>query len=79
MQNKRALILLFSIAAGVVAGIFCGWFWGKTMLKFAWLGELFMNALKMMVIPLIISAVITGIASMGDAKKLGRLGAITIF
>lgn len=79
MQNKRALILLFSIAAGVVAGIFCGWFWGKTMLKFAWLGELFMNALKMMIIPLIISAVITGIASMGDAKKLGRLGAITIF
>ena len=79
MQHKHALILLISIATGVVAGIFCGWFWGKTMLKFAWLGELFMNALKMMIIPLIISAVISGIASMGDAKKLGRLGTITIF
>lgn len=79
MEHKRAVILLFAIATGVAAGIFCGWFWGKTMLKFAWLGELFMNSLKMMIIPLIISAVITGIASMGDAKKLGRLGAITIF
>ena len=79
MQHKHALILLISIATGVVAGIFCGWFWGKTMLKFAWLGEFFMNALKMMIIPLIISAVISGIASMGDAKKLGRLGTITIF
>jgi Na+/H+-dicarboxylate symporter len=62
MQHKHALILLISIATGVVIGIFCGWFWGKTMLKFAWLGELFMNALKMMIIPLIISAVISGIA-----------------
>ena len=79
MQHKSALILLFSIAAGVIAGIFCGWYWGKAMLKFAWLGELFMNALKMMIIPLIISAVITGIASMGDAKKMGRIGAITVF
>jgi Na+/H+-dicarboxylate symporter len=79
MQHKSALILLFSIAAGVLAGIFCGWYWGKAMLKFAWLGELFMNALKMMIIPLIISAVITGIASMGDAKKMGRIGAITVF
>lgn len=79
MQHKSAMILLFSISAGVIGGIACGWYWGKTMLQFAWLGTLFLNALKMMIVPLIISAIISGIASMGNIKKVGRLGAITLF
>lgn len=79
MQHKSAIILLFSIGAGVIGGIACGWYWGKTMLQFAWLGTLFLNALKMMIVPLIISAIISGIASMGNIKKVGRLGAITLF
>lgn len=78
MEHRNALIILFSIAIGVVAGVFCGWYWGTAMLSVAWLGELFLNALKMMIIPLIISAVITGVASMGDAQKLGKMGGITI-
>lgn len=79
MQHKSAIILLFSIGAGVIGGIVCGWYWGKTMLQFAWLGTLFLNALKMMIVPLIIAAIISGIASMGNIKKVGRLGAITLF
>lgn len=78
MQKKSAIILLVSIGAGVIGGIICGWYWGKAMLKFAWLGTLFLNALKMMIIPLIISAVISGIASMGDMQKVGKLGVITL-
>lgn len=37
-------------------------------------GRLFMNMVFMMVIPLILSALILGIAEIGDAKKLGRMG-----
>lgn len=79
MKHKHALILLGFIVVGVIGGIFCGWYWGKAMLNVAWLGTLFLNALKMMIIPLIIAAVISGIASIGDAHKLGRLGMITVF
>jgi Na+/H+-dicarboxylate symporter len=38
------------------------------------LGTLFLNALKMLIVPLIVSALITGMASIGSAGSLGRLG-----
>ena len=37
--------------------------------------DLFMGLLKMMIVPLIISSVIVGVASVGDFRKLGRIGA----
>lgn len=79
MPHKNALLLLFFIALGVFAGVFAGWFFGEGMLAFSWAGTLFLNALKMMIIPLIIAAVISGVASMGDIRKLGRLGGVTVF
>jgi Na+/H+-dicarboxylate symporter len=48
------------------------------MLSIEWLGTLFLNALKMTIIPLIVAAVITGVTSMGDVRKLGRVGGLTI-
>lgn len=38
------------------------------------IGRIFMNLIFMMVIPLILSALILGIAEIGDTKKLGRIG-----
>jgi len=38
------------------------------------IGKIFMNLIFMMVIPLILSALILGIAEIGDVKKLGRMG-----
>lgn len=37
-------------------------------------GQIFIRVLKMLVIPLIIATVLIGIASLGNIKKLGRLG-----
>ncbi len=48
------------------------------MESIAWLGTLFLNALKMLTLPLIVAAVISGVASLGDVRKLGRLGGVTI-
>lgn len=42
------------------------------------LGSGFTNAIKMMVVPLVFVSLICGIASMGDVKKLGRIGAKTM-
>lgn len=70
--------LLWAILVGAIIGIFCGWYFGHAMESIAWLGQLFLDALKMTIIPLIIAAVITGITSIGDVRKLGRLGGLTI-
>jgi Na+/H+-dicarboxylate symporter len=75
-QHARAILVL--VASGVAAAAFCGWYWGEAMLRVAWLGTLFLNALKMMIVPLIVAAVVSGVAGLGDVRKLGRLGGITV-
>lgn len=42
------------------------------------LGTLFINALKMVVVPLIVSAIISGLIGIGGGRSLGRLGAKTL-
>lgn len=78
MPHNHAIILLIFIVIGVVAGVVSGWVWGPAMESVGWLGTLFLNALKMLIIPLILAAVITGIASLGDIRKLGRIGGATM-
>ena len=70
--------LLWAILIAAIAGIFCGWFFGHSMAAVEWIGELFLDALKMTIIPLIVAAVISGIASIGDASRLQRLGGLTV-
>ena len=71
--------LLWAILFSAVAGIFCGWFFGHSMTAIEWLGELFLDALKMTIIPLIVAAVISGIASLGSTSGgLQRLGGFTV-
>lgn len=41
-------------------------------------GDIFIHLIKMIVVPIVISTLIVGIASVGDVKKLGRIGLKTI-
>ena len=70
--------LLWAIFAGALGGIFSGWYFGDAMLSIEWLGTLFLDALKMTIVPLIVAAIISGVASMGDVRKLVRVGGLTI-
>jgi len=78
VPHKHAVILLAFIIAGVVGGVLAGWFFGPAMQQVAWIGQLFLNLLRMMILPLIVAAVISGVASLGDVRRLGRLGAATV-
>lgn len=73
-ENK----LVIGILIGAIAGIICGWLFGPAMIQVAWIGDLFLDALKMMIIPLIVAAVISGVTSLGDIRKLGKVGGITL-
>ncbi|WP_018306587.1 dicarboxylate/amino acid:cation symporter [Desulfitobacterium hafniense] len=42
------------------------------------LGELFMRLIKMVIVPLIFSTLVVGASSVGDVKKLGRMGGKTV-
>ena len=44
----------------------------------SWMGDVFIRALKMLIIPLILSSLISGITNIGTGKNLGRLSLKTI-
>ena len=46
---------------------------------FGFLGQLFLNALTLLVVPLVGSSIVNGISQMGKDKSFGRLGAKTFF
>ncbi len=50
------------------------WLIGATL----WIGKLFLALIKMVVIPLVFCSLVVGVASLGDFKKLGRIGGRTL-
>jgi len=44
----------------------------------SWMGDLFLRALKMLILPLILSSIISAVTNIGTGEKLGRLGLKTI-
>lgn len=43
-----------------------------------WLGDLFLRALKMIIVPLVFTSIVSGVTNLGSAQNLGRLGLKTI-
>ena len=41
-------------------------------------GDIFLRLLKMMVVPLVLTSVMSGVLGLGDVRKLGRPGSLTI-
>jgi Na+/H+-dicarboxylate symporter len=44
------------------------------VLAVSWMGDIFLRALRMLIIPLILSSLISGITNIGSGTNLGRLG-----
>lgn len=74
--------ILIAIVLAVLAGLWSGKDGGILGISFyavyAFIGTLFLNALKMIIVPLITASIITGVAGIGDSENLGRLGGKTI-
>jgi Na+/H+-dicarboxylate symporter len=66
------------IVTGLVLGVLVGMTFGKDALSLAPLGQLFLNAIKMLIVPLVFVSLVAGITSMRDTSKLGRISAKTI-
>lgn len=84
--------LTYWILAGMVLGVIVGYavhvgvpqdnVWFEYLTKtFKLLSDIFLNLIKLLVAPLILSTIVVGIAHMGDSSALGRIGfrAITWF
>lgn len=72
------IALVLAVIAGILAGKTAG-IAGITFYEiFSFFGALFMNALKMIIIPLIVSSIIVGVAGIGGNDGLARMGGRTL-
>lgn len=69
------LALLLAVAFGTLGGMEAQLLGVRLHAVYAFIGDLFLNALKMLIVPLVVSAIISGISSIGDGAGLGRIGA----
>ncbi|MFC0338602.1 Na+/H+-dicarboxylate symporter [Kushneria avicenniae] len=71
---RSGIPLWQKIMAGLVLGVIAGWLLGEHARWLSPIGELFINAIKMLIVPLVFTSLISGIVSMGDPGKMGRIG-----
>lgn len=72
------IALLLALLAGSLSGKQAGVFGVSFYTVYDFIGNLFLNALKMLIVPLIVSSLITGMASIGSVSTVGRIGAKTL-
>lgn len=83
-MKKRKLALHWKIIIGLALGVI--WaivasFTGLSTFTLRWIdpfGTIFINLLKLIAVPLVFFSIISGIASMGDASTLGKIGLKTL-
>lgn len=74
--------ILIGLAVGVIGGLIVNQAAGGENPNLVWfvrnftepIGQLFLNLLLMIVVPLVFSSLIVGVAGIGDIRKLGRVG-----
>lgn len=76
LSIKILISLVLSVIVGLMAGVE-----GLPFIKW-WLapiGTIFINLIKMVIVPIVFTSLVVGMTSLGDLKKLGRIGVKTIF
>jgi Na+/H+-dicarboxylate symporter len=76
LTSQILLALILGILFGIIANAFLPGNFNNEASKWILvpLGKMFINAIKMLVVPLVLCSLITGAASIGDIRKLGRVG-----
>jgi aerobic C4-dicarboxylate transport protein len=66
--------LYLQVIIGVIVGALIGHFYPSFGVQLKPLGDGFIRLVKMLIAPIVFATVVTGIAKMGDLKKVGRVG-----
>ena len=75
----RKVSLTSSIALALVGGVLVGLLFGEGSVPFVRpLGQIYLNLIKTVVIPVVTLSIILGVVSLQDVKKVGKLGLRTL-
>ena len=78
VKNKFSLAIHWQILIMLALGGLFGYFFPHLTKYTNWIGEVFLRGLNMVIVPLIFCSIMTGVASVGTAENLGRLGLKTM-
>ena len=70
--------LHWQILIALVLAVLFGIYLGEYVDYVSWMGTIFIRALQMIIVPLVLSSIISGVTNIGNAESLGRLGFKTI-
>lgn len=73
-KGKFYTNLTFQVLTAITVGVLLGHFAPDLAVKMKPLGEAFIRLVKMVIGPIVFITVVTGISSMGDMKKVGKVG-----
>jgi proton glutamate symport protein len=77
-KHRFSFPLHYQIIITLIAGGFFGYFFPDATAYTNWIGVIFLRSLNMIIIPLILCSITTGVASVGSSGNLGRLGLKTM-
>ena len=71
--------LHWQVAAAMILGASVGGFGGEGAAEaLGWIGDLFMRLLRMIIVPLVLTSIVSGVASVGGGRAIGRLFSKTL-
>ena len=77
-EKKHGHWLTIAICIAIVLAVFFALVFPHAAMECEIGGEVFLNLLKMLVVPLVMSSVMSGILGLGDIRKLGKPGAAAV-
>ncbi|MGH8499767.1 MAG: cation:dicarboxylate symporter family transporter, partial [Methylococcales bacterium] len=66
--------LTLQVLTAIAVGVLIGHYWPSTAVAMKPFGEAFIRLVKMVIAPVVFLTLVTGMSSMGDLKKVGRVG-----
>lgn len=79
LKKKGGYNILVGIILAIIFGVIVGGWFPEVAVHTEILGEIFLNLLKMIVVPLVMLSMIVGITGLGDVRHLGTIGGRTVF
>ena len=71
--------LHWQVLIAMLVGGLVGFVFGEPLAdRIGWIGDLFMKLLRMIIVPLVLTSIISGVASVGGGRALGRLFSKTL-
>lgn len=73
------VVLWKRVVGGMALGVVAGLLLGEQAESIRWIGDLFIRLIRMLIVPLVFATIVAGVVSIADVRRLGGIGAKTLF